>query len=504
MKLKRIAVGLLKWLLGILLVLVLIHAGFNVAGGLKMRAAKQRLVAAGLPMTWKEILPPPAKDSENAAPLLKCAFDLMQPGWAHTSTNWDQVHSIKQDFDAASKKLQAKAWSPELMDEFIRQMSNAVTRAQAAANTNKLDIPLSYKLTSETVEKRREWYGKLSAEPYASVLRLLREAATEPRCDFHFSFSPENDVDPTATPFLKAGKLLGTHAHLDAEFGQSAAALADVETMLRLAAMLQENPLLIAQLVRISLNAIAIEALRCTLPTRANTPEGVQKLPLLMAELQRNEAWRAKIFPSVVDAERLYGSMMMEKYLKGELGGVEWFPFPESLNPVVPYLLRPWFKLCFADYLDHMAVFRTAGVTPFYQNKDLVERLCSTNNIPRWDLITSTIMAVMPDVTAKFDSDLAALQLARLGLAAELYRQAHGQYPAKLDDLAAFTTIPVDPFTGKAFVYRREGAGFKLYSLGPNQQDDGGVTRAQAKDEDKKKYDIVWDMTSTNAVAEKK
>jgi len=34
--------------------------------------------------------------------------------------------------------------------------------------------------------------------------------------------------------------------------------------------------------------------------------------------------------------------------------------------------------------------------------------------------------------------------------------------------------LPTDPFSGKPFVYRREGAGFLIYSWGPNLKDDGG------------------------------
>ena len=59
-----------------------------------------------------------------------------------------------------------------------------------------------------------------------------------------------------------------------------------------------------------------------------------------------------------------------------------------------------------------------------------------------------------------------------------------------MEDLSGLTTLPTDPFTGKPFVYRRSGAGFRLYSLGPDQQDDDGVSR----DPSRKTYDIGWDQ----------
>jgi len=53
--------------------------------------------------------------------------------------------------------------------------------------------------------------------------------------------------------------------------------------------------------------------------------------------------------------------------------------------------------------------------------------------------------------------------------------------------------VPIDPFTGKPLVYRREGEGFIVYSLGTNQKDDGGrmtweVTQLVADKDD----DCTW------------
>lgn len=52
-----------------------------------------------------------------------------------------------------------------------------------------------------------------------------------------------------------------------------------------------------------------------------------------------------------------------------------------------------------------------------------------------------------------------------------------GAYPARLEDLAPrfLDRIPTDPFTGGPFVYERRGAGYLLYSFGPNGRDDGGT-----------------------------
>jgi hypothetical protein len=56
------------------------------------------------------------------------------------------------------------------------------------------------------------------------------------------------------------------------------------------------------------------------------------------------------------------------------------------------------------------------------------------------------------------------------------YRQDHGRYPAKLDELAPkyLEIIPDDLFSGEALIYRLEDDGYLLYSVGVNGIDDDG------------------------------
>jgi len=49
--------------------------------------------------------------------------------------------------------------------------------------------------------------------------------------------------------------------------------------------------------------------------------------------------------------------------------------------------------------------------------------------------------------------------------------------------------LPQDPFSGKDFVYKRQGKGFLLYSIGENLKDDGGLAAPEEAP-----ADIVWQM----------
>lgn len=80
---------------------------------------------------------------------------------------------------------------------------------------------------------------------------------------------------------------------------------------------------------------------------------------------------------------------------------------------------------------------------------------------------------------------IAESRITRAGLAVLRYRAQQGHYPP---DLAAVNMQNlVDPFTGKALIYRADTTGFTVYSAGPNQRDDNGVS-----DRYKGLDDIAW------------
>jgi hypothetical protein len=72
----------------------------------------------------------------------------------------------------------------------------------------------------------------------------------------------------------------------------------------------------------------------------------------------------------------------------------------------------------------------------------------------------------------------------------ELYRFDHGGYPKSLDELVPkyVAAVPNDAFADRPFVYLRDGKGYKLYSLGSNAVDDGGVDK---QDEDKDDVGVI-------------
>lgn len=65
------------------------------------------------------------------------------------------------------------------------------------------------------------------------------------------------------------------------------------------------------------------------------------------------------------------------------------------------------------------------------------------------------------------------------------YYLQQGDWPQGLDQLGdAYTDALVDPLNSKPFVYERAGGDFRLYSLGPNGIDDGGINDSKRNRDD--------------------
>ena len=80
------------------------------------------------------------------------------------------------------------------------------------------------------------------------------------------------------------------------------------------------------------------------------------------------------------------------------------------------------------------------------------------------------------DYRFMFDQRDATLRLLILDLAVRLYRDEQGHVPADLQDLVPryLPSIPLDPFSGEAMIYRIQDRDFLVYSLGRDRTDNGG------------------------------
>ena len=97
-------------------------------------------------------------------------------------------------------------------------------------------------------------------------------------------------------------------------------------------------------------------------------------------------------------------------------------------------------------------------------------------DLPWYAVLSKNMIPNMEAAVLKSATFDALVLTARAGLACRIFKGRTGQYPETLDVLVGslLSHVPIDPFTGDPLVYRREGDGFVVYSLGSNLRDNGG------------------------------
>jgi hypothetical protein len=92
----------------------------------------------------------------------------------------------------------------------------------------------------------------------------------------------------------------------------------------------------------------------------------------------------------------------------------------------------------------------------------------------------STLQQTRASTRVSHQQGEAKLRLLRTDVALELFRRKNERYPFNLTELVPefLEEAPIDPFGGKPLVYRSLTNSYLLYSVGPDEKDDGGTPAA--------------------------
>jgi len=92
------------------------------------------------------------------------------------------------------------------------------------------------------------------------------------------------------------------------------------------------------------------------------------------------------------------------------------------------------------------------------------------------DVLIAFLMPAFSGAVKAEDRAVTSQGMTQVVFALAAYRADRGTYPADLGALVHkyLPAMPEDPFSAGPLRYKREEAGFLLYSVGPNGKDDGG------------------------------
>ncbi len=425
--------------------LIALYIVLNIIFGIQLNNTIAELKRQGRPMTIAEIVPAPVPDEENAAILYKKVFALMK---GEGKSSVDKLIKI-------SKELK------------------------------------SYSDMSQWTDKQRQEIPKLIySQELQNIYSLLEEGSRKSKCNFNLDY----EKGPATlllhlNPIRNAMRLLCLKALMEAESEKTAQAFDTLLIGLKTSNHLKDEPILITQLVRIACDGIIIESIK-SISDSKGIP--VEKANLIMDELSLHKD--IEPFVKCMDGERiLFGGWVFERILRANPKGLK------ELDPYNPFsvisviLRKPIYKKDFESYLTFLSKIGDSYNIPYYEYaKDKI----TGEEIPKYCILTGLILPALNKTRKQTAKHQADIDICRTGLALKIFKLKNMNYPSDLSELVTaglLKGVPIDSFSGKSLVYSRQIGGFKLYSFGPNMQNDFGTEKTKEKDSPAfENYDLIW------------
>jgi hypothetical protein len=304
-------------------------------------------------------------------------------------------------------------------------------------------------------------------EKNKEALALLHEAAGRARCDFGVAYNEGFEaLMPHVSPMIQASKLLRAEGALAEEGdlpGVAAAAL-------RAADALSGEPFLVSQLVRGVNVAIASETLQRALGGSGDTASLAAMIDSLSPEKGRAGMERSLLF-ELWTSVQFYLSGRDLASLQSQLEG------NSPGKPARPWSDEPDSALDLEYYAETMAEYSGLLRRPYYESREAIDRLMKlrVEGAPAYATFSRLTMPSFGRAASRYAHSEATVGMAQVAVALDRYRAANGAYPGTLAALGSSPRL-IDPFTGRAYGYRPEGAGFVLYSVGEDGVDNGGLS----------------------------
>lgn len=333
---------------------------------------------------------------------------------------------------------------------------------------------------------------------YDPILAELKQAASRPSSNFPIHY---DEAFNALLPHLAVMKGLVTISKLRAVArlgaGQTNEALEDIRLGFRLSAALREEPLLISQLVRLAMVPMNIQPIWEGMARQQWSEPQLAELQALLEKESLLESYGL-----AMRGERAFCNAMFDQLRAGQIPASDLEGIGIPNGPASHFIPSGWI---YQNQLTINRVHQEAflPVMDSAAHRVYRDRSAALDGLPElrtrtpYNILAAMLLPALSKAAGKFAYRQASVDLARVGCALERFRLTNGRYPERLDELAPkfLARVPKDVMSGEPLRYRREDGGrYVLYSVGWNEQDDGGEVAMQRKSSavNMEQGDWVW------------
>jgi DNA-binding transcriptional MerR regulator len=315
------------------------------------------------------------------------------------------------------------------------------------------------------------------------ALQFFAQGAQYEQSRYPIDLSKGSDTQLPHLMGIKHGmQMAEMSAILDAENNDEKQAADDVLMTLALARSLKSEPVLISQLVRAAGVGLAVAALEQVMNRTTLPPESLSELSKAFQNMEDYDA-RGEGFNRAMTGENVnwLAQLKNRDKLVRDLTtpGATGMPDEQS-RQMIQYLKQTVSLKEEQDYLETSFQQLLSARQEAFPGRlkvvaDLIRQLV-TEATSRGLLLNGWYLDGLDKPVSREAGCLANLRLALTAVALEQFRATHNQYPTALSELVPnyLDATPMDPFDGQPLRYRKQDAGYVLYSIGPDLKDDGG------------------------------
>lgn len=480
---------------------------------------KRQWEAKGESLEYTHYVPPPVPDDQNfaMAPIVASSYSYIIDKTGH------ELHShLTNVVNRLSMRLERKDDQKTPSNGNWAQATMTDLRAwqeyyRAAVRTNR-ELPVA---TNEFPVAPQEQSPaqdvRLALSRYDSAIEELKPAAKLPYSRFPLEYDKDDPAMiylPHLAALKSCSQVLQLRAVAELQLGQSDKAAADTQLIFRLIDASHNEPFLISHLVRIAMVNFALQPIYEGLADHKWSDAQLAALDSELAKLDfladYEQSMRSEAVFSTRMVDYLQRTRKISDYLAMFNGG------GPGANQAIDYIFHVlpagWFhqnKISFAKFYlqdclpaadPQKREFLPQVARQAATNLDQAMAHPNSSNLAM-KILLSPVKDWLGDQNStvrKFAYAQESTDLARVAIALERFRLAHGKYPESLNALTSqfMPEIPHDLIGGQPLKYRLTNGAFILYSIGWNEKDDGGVSAVKSGAPDSDDGDWVWQYPS--------
>ncbi len=313
--------------------------------------------------------------------------------------------------------------------------------------------------------------------------------------NYYYQYGPLNISVPNIMKFRSLVMVLALRSLVYLDQNQSDPALRDLLTGLQIVRLHENQPFLISHLVNGACLWESIQPIWWGINRHQWRLEDLRQIKHALNKISVKNSFRSAMKSEKAILLEVMGSTSRDELIEYiEMLDVE---HPGSIYKIIPYMPKGWFYqngVYIAGELDNMtdAVIHLSSMMEAKPSLDLFDQnFQKQSNHPYRFLLTPFALA---NAHSRFYTLEASIEITKAGIALEEYYLKHKEYPESLEQLVPeyVAAVPVDRYDGKPLRYQRLGkASYRLYSVGPNLKDDGGV---RGQDKTHADGDLVWEV----------